>query len=629
APVDVDSKALDSAYGVRLSWTLQEDPVDGGELSHYRVYKETPYGSGHYGWIGDASSNSFNDFNLAGVTSDTPPHDFFEPEKPRATAFYQQRLVYGGDEGSPLALTATATGSFTDVTHRRPAGEADAFRLGISASRFDRVQHLETADTLVILSAGGVWRSTEGESEKFTPETTTVRKISAFGSDEVKPVHVGSSVVYSQAGTSKIRDLFAPSSPQGENTDLTILCPHLFVGKKIMQLSYSENPVPTVWAVVAHREPNDNFLTNPRELYAMTYDREQGVNAWSRVDFGESKTVAYKHYQSTVVGATRNDRYVLTMQREIRGVTVLPSPQGDRGVFSLKWSLRRAQYAWFEGQRDPTGDGSGGNVVETKTILEELEPDRNSTLDFSARMDGTPTNSRIGRLGSDGGFWWELFQDIMDQYTQLPTPSGGTLVDFVRPEGSFVGITREGIEVPLMKVEEESSGNHRLHFGEEDKVSYISEGTSTAGGGGNAFAFDKNSYVGMKFPARVELLPVAGAETPHRALKSVNRVTLWVKDTVTPLHVGQLFLNQHGTGPNTPDVPWDALTKSFITVVPGEELWEVKDRNVEDAYGGPHPMTGALEAEVIGQWDTNASVVVEHRGSRTCEILAVEYDVDA
>jgi len=623
APVDVSSKALDSAYGVRLSWVLQEDPKNDGEISHYRVYKETPFGSGTYGWIGDAVSNSFTDFNLAGVTSDTPPRDFFSPKNPRAVAFYQQRLVYGGDSDSPLALTATATGSFTDVTHRRPPGASDAFRLGISASKFDRVQHLESTDTLIILSAGGIWRTTEGESEKFTPETTTVRKISSFGADGVKPVHAGSSVLYSQAGATRIRDLFAPSNPQGENSDITILCPHLFEDKEVLQLAYSENPTPVVWALVADRKPSQNINVNPRHLYAMSYDREQGVNAWSRISFGATQVVAYKLYESTVLGVRRNDRFVLTMGREIRGVTVLPSPQGDRVVLSMNVTLRRHQQTWLEHEAAPDFPESGGVEEKKWTVLEEFSPENSDTLDFCAVLSGTNVRRRAKLEG--GEQWWDVLQEIESKYVALGGGSWGDVVEFMRPTtGIFVGITSEGTEVPLTGTEETGNSKY-LYFGGGSFVEELLDEDQTAD-----MKFDPHiSRVGLKFSSRAELLPVVGAETPHRAMKSVNRVSLWVKDTTGPLWVGQLKLNPHGTGTQTQLMEWNSVANEDEVAVPGESLWEIGDRLVADEYGGPYGFTGLLETEVIGNWDEQGTVAIEHRGSGSCEILAVEFDVDA
>lgn len=623
APAVHTMKAQDSSYGLRISWALQEDPVDGGEVSHFRVYKETPYESGHYGWIGDSVTNTFVDFNLAGITSDTPPRDFFEPHHPRASAFYQQRLVYGGDADAPLSLTATATGSYTDVTHRRPANESDAFNLSIAASKYDRVQHLETTDSLVILSAGGIWRTTEGESEKFTPSTTTVRKISSFGADGVKPVHVGSSVIYSQAGSTRIRDLFAPSSPNGENTDITVLCPHLFEGKEILQIAYSEHPIPAIWAVVADRTPYSPLL-GKRQVYVMSYDREQGVGAWSRVEFNEDggrTLVGEKLYLADEMpdGSGFFYRYATFMEREPRGVVVLPSPQGDRVLISMRWQITRAYDMWVGfPEEEPRGYSVVGNEpVGRRWILEELPPEENSSLDFSAPLT---TGNESWRAEVKSELWWTLLQDMIREHNAHPStpPQGSRLVRQLRPEQKFVGLDRRGVELPVTGFEE-VSGKTYLNLGEDDRL-------ITAPGLAERHQFDRAvSHVGLKFTSRVELLPVVGPETPHRAVKSVNRVSLWVRNTIAPLFVGQLRLNSSGSGPEqeTSD-PY-----SGAVMIPGEDLWEVKDRSVGDDYSGPHPTTGLMEANIIGQWDVQGSVVVEHRGSRGCEISAVEFDVDA
>jgi hypothetical protein len=63
----ITTPSLSTTAGVRVSW----DAVAGA--AYYRIYKDPSNGTGIYGWIGDSTRLSFDDFNIAPITSDAPP----------------------------------------------------------------------------------------------------------------------------------------------------------------------------------------------------------------------------------------------------------------------------------------------------------------------------------------------------------------------------------------------------------------------------------------------------------------------------------------------------------------------------------------------------------------------------
>lgn len=63
----ITAKSRSTTAGIRVAW----EPVEGAE--YYRVYKDPSSGTGVYGWIGDSRRLTFDDFNVAPVTSDSPP----------------------------------------------------------------------------------------------------------------------------------------------------------------------------------------------------------------------------------------------------------------------------------------------------------------------------------------------------------------------------------------------------------------------------------------------------------------------------------------------------------------------------------------------------------------------------
>lgn len=61
------TKSLSITAGVKLVWSSVS------EAAYYRVYKDNSENTLVHGWIGDSKTNEFYDYNIAPITSDTPP----------------------------------------------------------------------------------------------------------------------------------------------------------------------------------------------------------------------------------------------------------------------------------------------------------------------------------------------------------------------------------------------------------------------------------------------------------------------------------------------------------------------------------------------------------------------------
>ena len=66
-PTSITTSSLSSTGGVRISWDAVTDAV------YYRVYKDPSFNTQIYGWIGDSNNTTFDDYNIAPLTSDAPP----------------------------------------------------------------------------------------------------------------------------------------------------------------------------------------------------------------------------------------------------------------------------------------------------------------------------------------------------------------------------------------------------------------------------------------------------------------------------------------------------------------------------------------------------------------------------
>ncbi|MBA1159387.1 hypothetical protein H0S73_25245, partial [Microvirga sp. Marseille-Q2068] len=136
----------------------------------YNVYREE---SGLYGLIGTAPSSSFRDKNFKPDLSQTPP-DGRNPFSaagayPRASAYFQQRRIFGGTVLRPQTTWATVSGNFQNFTVSRPAKDSDAMEFTIAGRKLQKIRHYVAMQDLIVFTETGEWRVTGTEGGVITP----------------------------------------------------------------------------------------------------------------------------------------------------------------------------------------------------------------------------------------------------------------------------------------------------------------------------------------------------------------------------------------------------------------------------------------------------------------------------
>lgn len=296
--------SLSTTAGVRLTWNA----VGGAE--YYRVYKDPSVGTDVYGWIGDSNNTSFDDYNIAPVTSDSPPSDR-RPftgvnNKPSTVTYYQQRQVFANSYNEPQAVFTTQTNNFDSLRVSNPARDDDAVTFTIAARQVNEIRHLLPLDSLVILTSGGEWIMTEGQDRVLTPATVGVRIQSYNGCSLVPPVVINSTALYVQEKGTRVRDLgYEFSSDKYTGNDLSLMSEHLFENHQIISMAYADEPYSIVWCV------RDDGM-----LLGLTYQREHQVWGWHK-----HTTKGEFEYIATVTEGSRDAVYAI-VKRTIDGQTV-------------------------------------------------------------------------------------------------------------------------------------------------------------------------------------------------------------------------------------------------------------------------------------------------------------------
>lgn len=304
APVSLTTNSLSTTGGIKLEW----NDVSGAD--YYRVYKDPSGNTDVYGWIGNSNTNEFVDFNIAPITSDSNPADR-QPftgagNKPSTVSYYQQRQVFANTNNEPQVVYTTQTGSYDSLRKSTPIRDDDALTFTIAASQVNEIRHIISLDSLILLTSGGEWKTTEGQDQVLTPSTIGVKSQSFNGASWVSPVIINNTVLYVQEKGGRIRDLgYQFSADKFEGNDLSLMSEHLFEGNEIIEMTFSAEPYGILWCV------RDDGV-----LLGLTYQREHQIWGWHQHDFGGTvESVA-------TISEDNRDALYMIVNRTVDGSTV-------------------------------------------------------------------------------------------------------------------------------------------------------------------------------------------------------------------------------------------------------------------------------------------------------------------
>lgn len=267
---------LTAVNGLKFTWADWAG-ANGTDVLYYRVYKETSPGSGIFGWIGDANSTSYEDYNTAPLTSDniTSSEGIAVPNA-SATALYQQRMFMGGGGEMPTQITSSRTGDYFSLKTSSPIKDTDAFTFNLSTPSYEKVVSMVSMDRLYILTNEGIWAVGEGVNEVMTPTTFSAKKLSYTGASSIRPIVLGSRIMFVPSRRDRIYIAsFGGSEGVSALEDVTLTARHLFDGHQIKE-------------VVRRSEGGDSFwvLRDDGKLLVLTYLPDHKISAWASWELG-------------------------------------------------------------------------------------------------------------------------------------------------------------------------------------------------------------------------------------------------------------------------------------------------------------------------------------------------------
>lgn len=291
-----------------ITWTA----ASGAE--RYIVYKND---NGIYGFIGGTTGTSFIDDNIAADLGDTPPasrNPFSSSSNyPAVCEFHEGRLWFAQTINTPGGVWSSMSNLYVNLNVSAPAKADDAvtfqLRPGVNA-----VKGLASVKSLVALTSDAEFTIDGGGVTSYiTPASLVVHPHTRRGSSSLRPLIVGDIVLYTQRQGAVVRAFGYSFEKDGfRGNDLTLLAPHLFRGRSIVDWCYQQDPDSVVWCVL------DNGV-----ILALTFVEEQNVFAWTKHYLGGAfGSTAYGIAESccSIEGSEQDDVYFV-VKRTINGGT--------------------------------------------------------------------------------------------------------------------------------------------------------------------------------------------------------------------------------------------------------------------------------------------------------------------
>lgn len=189
---------------------------------------------------------------------------------PSAVGYFEQRRIFAGSRLRPQQIWMTATGAENNMTYHLPLQDDDRISFAVASRDLNQIQHVVALQQLIMLTSAAEWRVSPLNSDAITPTSISVRPQSYVGASTVQPVLANNTAIYAASRGGHVREIAYNYTAGGYITgDLSLRATELFDNYTIVDLAYSKEPFPVVWAV-----------SSSGALLGLTYVPEQQLSAW-------------------------------------------------------------------------------------------------------------------------------------------------------------------------------------------------------------------------------------------------------------------------------------------------------------------------------------------------------------
>lgn len=233
---------------------------------------------------------------------------------PATGTFHMQRLLAAGSPSYPQTVWGSGIGDYFGF--QLGANDDDAFAYALVADDNSQITYLLSMEALVALTYGGEFTMEGGVEKPITPTNIRAKQRSNKGSEQVRPVRVGSEEMFVQrAGKSVRAATYDADSGKWAVPDMSVLAEHI-AQPGVTAMTWHENPGTLLFAA-----RSDGLLASS------TFDRDQDVVGWARQNLGG----VVESVATAPVGD--GDRTWMIVRRVINGSTVRYIEKFDPGTY--------------------------------------------------------------------------------------------------------------------------------------------------------------------------------------------------------------------------------------------------------------------------------------------------------
>jgi hypothetical protein len=221
---------------------------------------------------------------------------------PRTGTLHEQRLLLAGSAGFPQTVLGSRIGD--TLNFELGTQDSDAFSREVASAQVATIRHLAQGRRLMVFTSQNEMSMRGGQEKSITPTNIQKNDESTAGANQVRPVKIGSEILFVQRAGRKVRACGYRQDIDGfESPDRTVFSEHI-TQTGIVDMAFQQEPDALLYCVRADGQ-----------MAVSTYDTEQEVNAWSRwTTDGAIESVA-------VIPTPTAEQVWVVVKRTINGAT--------------------------------------------------------------------------------------------------------------------------------------------------------------------------------------------------------------------------------------------------------------------------------------------------------------------
>ncbi len=234
---------------------------------------------------------------------------------PTTVTFFGQRLVFGGTKAQPNTLWFSESDNIYSFTPSQYSGvvvDSHSITLTIANEKVNAARWLSAGSKGLAVGTTGteIIVQPQTDSQAFSPTNREAVVQTSVGSDPVRPVRIGNSVVFVQRAGRALREFVYDFNSDGYiSRDLSILSEHLFRNGAV-EMAYQQNPLSVLW-----------FIDASGGLFGLTFERDQKVFAFFKSPIAGSSSGSAVVESIATIPEDEEDRLYMVVKRTINGST--------------------------------------------------------------------------------------------------------------------------------------------------------------------------------------------------------------------------------------------------------------------------------------------------------------------